>query len=195
MLIKWAPHYTSFLLLCDPDLTSWGTGRHLTCENISAADRFSVGKKDRRTRDTESSNTGNWVTTSRKEGACGCRKHLGAILAYLFSKQQRANLSSGTRGPGWTGPRGNSFIHFQKFKFRSLVPMWATYHMLKWPKNGLSRERISFICAKTAWATVELVQCSIFTHAMYEMSQMRPRPPVFKSNCILWSGVTCSSVL
>lgn len=60
------------------------------------------GKK-KRTRDIEPCNTGNWVTTSRKEGAHGCRKHLGAVLAYLFSKQQRVNLSSGTKGPEWTG--------------------------------------------------------------------------------------------
>lgn len=72
-------------------------------------------KKDKRTCDPQSSDTGNWVTTSRKEEARGCRKHLGAIPAYLFSEQQRANHSSGSKWPGWTGRCQECFWPQRKF--------------------------------------------------------------------------------
>lgn len=79
---------------------------------------------------------------------------------FLF-RNQRARMDGQMSGV-FLGCKGNSFmpsfIHFQKFKFRNLVPLWASYHLLEWPKNGLSRDRITFICAKTAQAAMELGQ-------------------------------------
>lgn len=158
--------------------------------------------KDKRTCDTESSDTGNWVTTSRKEGTRGCRKHLGAILAYLFSKQQRANHSSGARGPRWTGrcqecfgPGGNSFIHsclhslihsLVKFKFRSLVPMWASCHVYKWPKNGLSGNRINFICAKNSSSHDGAGSSAPFSH-VHRMKLSKYSPVLLFSKAPMFS--------
>lgn len=66
----------SSVLVCDPNLMTRGTSKHLTCESISAVEGFSWGEN--RTCHIESSSTGNWVTRARKEGTRGCRKHLAA---------------------------------------------------------------------------------------------------------------------
>lgn len=93
----WSALFSS--CLCVTQISTWSTAKHLPCELSLLLMGSWWGKKAKRTCDTESSNTGNRVTASRKEGTCGCRKHLGAILAYLFSKQQRANLSLEAREP------------------------------------------------------------------------------------------------
>lgn len=55
VLIKWVLYHTSlFLFVCYPNLMTWGTGKHLTCKNISTADGFSVGKKRTKGRVTRS---------------------------------------------------------------------------------------------------------------------------------------------
>ena len=47
-----------------------------------------------------------------------------------------------------------SFIHsFQKCKFRSLVPMWASYLLSEWPNSSLSGDRITFIFVETSQGT------------------------------------------
>lgn len=149
------------------------------------------GKK--RTCNIEPSNPGNWVTTSRKEGARGCRKHLGVILAYLFSKQQRANLSSGTRGLEWTGrcqkcigasEKIHSFTHSFMSKSSSLGT-WSPYKQAticlndlraKWGQNQF------YLCQNSS--RHGLPQSPTFTRALHENFWTWPSPPVFKSDWI-----------
>lgn len=160
-------------------------------------------KRTKVTCDTEPSNTGKWVTTSRKEGVRGFRKHLGAILPYLFSKQQRANLSSGTRGPGWAGRCQECFLAPEEIHscIHSLISkslssgIWSHCEPVTICLNDL----------KMAWVGTESilsvpkqlkpwwswVKCSIFTHVLCETFQMWPCPPLCKSNCIplVWGNV------
>ena len=158
---------------------TWSASKHLTCENTSAIDGFSVGKKlDMWHWAFQHRQLGHYIQEGRS--VCGCRKHLGEISAYLFSKQQRTILSSGTRGPKWTGScwvyiwvseEIHLLIHsFQKYKIRSLVPMWASYLLSEWPNSSLSGDRITFIFAETSQGTGDqgagLRALLSYTHSM-----------------------------
>lgn len=103
--------HTAFLscvcaCVCVPDLRPGAPGPNLW--KCLCGWRVLRGKK--RACHIESPNRGNWVTTSRKEETHSRRKHLGAILAYLFSKPQRANLSPETRRSERTGRCQECFL-------------------------------------------------------------------------------------
>lgn len=81
-----------------------------------------------------------------------------------------------------------SFIHsFQKCKFRSLLPMWASYLLSKWPNSNLSGDKSPLSLLKHpkhrrqgSWA-----KSSTFIHTRCESSRKWPSPPVFKAKTFL----------
>lgn len=196
------PHFFP-VCVCDPNLMTRSTSQHLTCENIFAVEGFSEGGKGH----MESPNTGTWVTTSRKEGAHGCRKHLGAILAYLFSKPQRANLSPRDQKvrTNWQmsgvflGPGGNSFIY--SFISKSLSSgVWSQCKPVTICLNDLKTARVgtesilSVPKQLKAWAVMELGQVLHFHTCTVCSFPNVPSPPVFKSDCIPLVWEMCSTV-
>lgn len=188
------------------------SGRHLTCESISAADAFSVGE-EKRTCDTESLHTGNWVSLARKEGQSGSRKHLEAILVYSFPRQQRGWPSLGARGQAWTGrclgsisgPRENSFTHslihsFPKVKVRSLVPGEPVAICQNNLKTGWVRaESLSSEPKQLkAWPLMELIQvlhfqkCTTWRFPNVAQPLCPPTTTVFQSSKEYYDGsVSC----
>lgn len=111
----------------------------------------------------------------------------------LILQATKGQPSLGTTEPGWTGrcqeflsPRGDSFIYsFISPSLSSGVwpPMWASYLLLKWPKNSLSRARIHFTHAETAEGMEHQgAGSSIPSHTCtVQKFPNRPNPPVFKA--------------
>ena len=82
-----------------------------------------------------------------------------------------------------------SFIHsFQKCKFRSLVPVWASYLLSEWPNSSLSGDRITFIFAERSQGTGDQGAGPraplSYTHGM-KSSRKWPSRPVFKAKTFL----------
>lgn len=170
------------LAVCDPNLVAWGTGKHLACENISAVDGWGKKKK----RKTKGHAIPSLLTQATGSLHPGRKKHVVAgntleqfLLIYSLSNKGPTILQGLEGQDGLAdvrstfGPRGNSFIHscihslihlFVKFKFRSLVPMWASYHVHKWPKLKMAWVVTEWILSvpkqlKPQWSRVK---CSVF---------------------------------
>lgn len=126
---------------------TWSS-KHLTCENTYAVDGFSVGKKmDMWHWAFQHRQLGHYIQEGRsmwlQEGPSfpqGPKDQNGLAAVRSISGSQRKFICS--------------FIHsFQKCKFRSLLPMWASYLLSKWPNSNLSGDKITFIFAETSQST------------------------------------------
>lgn len=107
----------------DPNRMTQSSSTHLTCESLFTAERFSV--EVGREAVTWSSNTGNWVTTSRKWGLLPgstwkhpCLFFFWATKPLTFLRDQRARMDWQMSQEFFFAPEEihsfiHSFVHFQ----------------------------------------------------------------------------------
>lgn len=176
-------NHTSFFVH-DPNCMTQSSGQHLTFKSLSAIDG---GWK--------------WLLLTEASGSPHSGRKWGLVPGSTWKQAHLLILSLDNKAidlpPGlecqndWLTDATRDFLSSRespalihsspKFKFRSWVLTWSTYHLLKQPKNRLSGDRISFICAKTAQGMADYGDCSSapFSH-MHIVKPFRYRPSCFQ---------------